>query len=258
MVVSGYVEREAEIVTTFKKCITTKTTYHQAAVKPFRRLYENERLLNHAAALQLISSRTTIPVPKLLGVGTNADGTAWLETERTTGGLWLDVVRDKCRMPAGKRHTDDGECDECDAMARANAARFLADEVVPQLNMLTLDTTGLGGVVIPPLWVMHHHPAKHWPPQKAGEGERLVFCHGNLHGHSIMMHPETLHVMKIVDWDDAGFFPAAFQVWTVTRPEYDSYYEDMERLERMVALMEGGGEEGSQGGGPSGTKLSRL
>ncbi|KAK3897429.1 hypothetical protein C8A05DRAFT_47956 [Staphylotrichum tortipilum] len=192
MVVSGYVEREAEIVTAYQKYITTKTALHQAAVKPWQpgaggapvsRLYSNERLLNHAAALQFISSKTTIPMPKLLGFGTNPDGTAWLETERTPGGLWLDVVRDRCRMPAGRRHTD-GECDECGAIARANAARFLTNEVIPQLNTLTSDTTGLDGVVIPPLWVMHHRPGTHWPPRKAREGERLVLWIGMMRGSS--------------------------------------------------------------------------
>ncbi len=158
-------------------------------------------------------------------------------------------------MPAGKQHTTitaDGECDECGAIARANAARFLADEVIPQLNMLTSDTTGLAGVVIPPLWVMHHFPATCWPSRKAEAGageEGFVFCHGNLHGHSIMVHPETLHVLKIADWDDAGFFPREFQVWTVTRGEYEAYYEDMGRLERMMGLMEGRG---------GGLEMSRL
>jgi hypothetical protein len=166
MVVLGYKEKEGESLTPFYNLITTKSTQLKQSVKPWQkttngelvsRLYNNERVLNYAAALQLISKRTTIPVPRLISFGSNDDGTAWIETERVHGGVWLDVVRDQCRMPTGKKHVEDGnECDECDRIARANARRFIADEVLPQLNSLTSDTTGLDGVVIPSVWVALH------------------------------------------------------------------------------------------------------
>jgi hypothetical protein len=166
MVVLGYKEKEGESLTSFYNLITTKSAQLKHSVKPWlktangelaSRLYDKERILNYAAALQLISKKTTIPVPRLISFGESNDGTAWIETERTHGGVWLDVVRDQCRMPAGKKHVNDGgECDECDRIARANARRFIAEEVVPQLNSLTSDTTGLDGVVLQPLWVMFH------------------------------------------------------------------------------------------------------
>ncbi|KAK4033134.1 hypothetical protein C8A01DRAFT_40421 [Parachaetomium inaequale] len=243
-------EKEGEIQTFFVKCVLTKSTQFQQNVKPWdtnikgeiiSRLYDKERILNQAAAFQLISSKTTIPVPKLIGSGENPDGTAWIETERTHGGVWLDLVGNRCRMPPGKqKHTDtnDGECDECARIARANASRFIQNEVLPQLNSLCSDTTGLNGVVIPPLWIMDYDPETYWPPKKAGPSQQYVFCHGNLHAHSILMHAETLHVMKIVDWDNAGYFPAEFQaLWTVRRPDYEELFTNKEGCKELSGLM---------------------
>ena len=248
MAVSGYKEKEGESLTPFYNLITTKSAWLKHSVKPWlktgteaelaSRPYNTERILHYAAALQLVSSKTTIPVPRLIDFGKNDDGTAWIELERPRG-VWLDVVRDQCRMPAGKKHVaDGGECDECDRIARANARRFIAEEVVPQLNSLTSDTTGLDGVVIPPLWVQFHNKTANWPSKKSASGrQEYVFCHGNLHAHSIMVHAETLHVLKIVDWEDAGYFPPEFQLWSVERRDYEDLYENDEQRKRLTALM---------------------
>jgi hypothetical protein len=124
-------------------------------------------------------------------------------------------------MPASNKHTD-GECQECARIARTNARRFIQHEVLPQLNSLRSDTTGLNGVVIPPLWMMDHNPGTYWPPKKAESGEqKYVFCHGDLHAYSILMHVETLHVMKVVDCGNAGYFHPEFQVYSVRRRHYD-------------------------------------
>jgi 5-methylthioribose kinase len=64
-----------------------------------------------------------------------------------------------------------------------------------------------------------------------------VFCHGNLHGHIVMVHAETLHVMKIVDWEEAGYFPPEFQVWSVNRADYEALYEDDEQRKKLTELM---------------------
>jgi hypothetical protein len=242
-------EKEGESLTSFCNYITTKSVSLKHSVRPWMktgtdgalisRLYNNERILNYTAALQLIARRTTILVPRLIGFGKNDDGTAWIETERIQGGILLGLVRFHCRMPAGKRHVDDGtECAECDRIAKANARRFIANEVLPQLDSLTSDTTGLNGVVIPPLWVQFHDQDACWPPKTSPSGQtEYVFCHGNLHNHSIMMHHETLHVLKIIDWDEAGYFPPEFQVWSTERSEYEALYENEEHRKRLTGLM---------------------
>jgi hypothetical protein len=51
------------------------------------------------------------------------------------------------------------------------------------------------------------------------------------------MHAETLHVMKVVDWDNAGFFPAEFQRWTVRRPDYNELFTNTERCKELTDLM---------------------
>jgi hypothetical protein len=229
---SGYEETEGEVLTPFYNSIKTKTAELKHSVKPWckngsgevvSRRDDKERIVNYAAALQLVSQKTTIPVPPLFGFGENDDGTAWIEMERTHGGIWLPLVIDQCRMSAGKEHVVEGECAECDRITKTNARRFLAGEVLPQLRSLTSDTTGLNGVVIPPLWVMEWERDAVWPPKTAASGrEEYVFCHGNLHAHSILMHAGTLHVLKIVDWEDAGYFPPEFlNVWSLERPGYE-------------------------------------
>ncbi|KAG7288327.1 hypothetical protein NEMBOFW57_007858 [Staphylotrichum longicolle] len=248
MVVSGYKEKEGEIRSPFVALTTTKSALHTTNIKPWSkdrqgklisRLHDKERILTHAAALQIISKRTSIPVPKLLGFGENPDGTAWIEVERTHGGIWLDLVGEECRMPPGKQHiADGGECDECARIAETNASRYIRDEILPQLHSLRSDTTGLEGIVIPPLWIMDYDPKTSWQPKKAPSGkEEYVFCHGNLHAHSILMHAETLHVMKVVDWDNAGYFPQEFQRWTVQRGDYEELFENKERCKELSNLM---------------------
>lgn len=75
-----------------------------------------------------------------------------------------------------------------------------------------------------------------WPP-KTGPEQAYVFCHGNLHAHSILMHAETLHVMKVMDWDNAGFFPAEFQRWTVRRSDYKELFTNADRCKELADLM---------------------
>ena len=46
-----------------------------------------------------------------------------------------------------------------------------------------------------------------------------------------------MHVLKIVDWDEAGYFPAEFQVWSVERTDYEALYENEEQRKRLTELM---------------------
>jgi hypothetical protein len=139
MVLSGYKEKEGESRTHFVVQTTTKTALHTTNIAPWgrdrqgnliTRPHDKEHILTHAAALQLISTKTSIPVPKLLGSGE----------------------------------------------------------------------------------------------------EEYVFCHGNLHA-------ETLHVLKVVDWDNAGFFPREFQRWTVRRDAYEELFENKKRCKELSDLM---------------------
>ncbi|OCL15275.1 hypothetical protein AOQ84DRAFT_266817, partial [Glonium stellatum] len=57
------------------------------------------RFFNEAAALKLLSEHTTIPVPKLLGIGRDEHGYLYLETERITASVRRDMAGNQCQMP---------------------------------------------------------------------------------------------------------------------------------------------------------------
>ncbi|KAI1843819.1 hypothetical protein JX266_010078 [Neoarthrinium moseri] len=119
---------------------------------PVAQRWEEQRFRNEAAALELVSTNTTIPVPKLLSWGRDGKGLLFLETELLQRSVLCDMAGDHCRMP--KLHgATTGECVDCRRIARDNANRFIYDSVLPQLQTLKHNTTGLNGFVIPPRWV---------------------------------------------------------------------------------------------------------
>ncbi|OAA64973.1 Aminoglycoside phosphotransferase [Cordyceps fumosorosea ARSEF 2679] len=46
----------------------------------------------------------------------------------------------------------------------------------------------------------------------------LVFCHGDLSAHNVIVDPETLKVKAIIDWEHAGFYPKEFEGLYFYRP----------------------------------------
>ncbi|KAF1949140.1 hypothetical protein CC80DRAFT_497724 [Byssothecium circinans] len=239
--------REETVSTTFISYATAGSSFIKRTLHPSRlvrdrdgipinRLWSEERILNEAAALKFISKRTTIPVPRLISYGKSDDGTMYLEVERILG-IELNLVGDQCRMPKARAHTDHGPCDSCRGIAKGNAERFIENEVLPQLSLLRSDTTGLDGFVLPPPWVLEYDKRTHWATKTSAPRE-YVFCHGDLMDHNIMVHPETLHVLSIFDWEHAGFFPQAFQTWALEREEYFRLFTNKERLQELVTLLE--------------------
>ncbi|KAL1981288.1 hypothetical protein VTN96DRAFT_2834 [Rasamsonia emersonii] len=197
-----------------------------------------KRLRNEAAALDYVSKHTTIAVPRLLSYGTDEEGQAYIETELLGGALCSEVIY-QCWMPEGRKHntTTGGECSTCQAIATANADRYVKEVVLPQLEGLTSRTTGLNGVVIPPPWVLEYDKRPQWVSKESAD-EDYVFCHGDLVNHNILMHPQTLEVVAVIDWEHAGFFPREFQQWCCSRSEYDALFTDKDRLRRCIASIE--------------------
>jgi hypothetical protein len=76
---------------------------------------------------------------------------------------------------------------------------------------------------------------------RGGQLGFVAFCPTSISvpkfGHGILMDAETLHVLKIVDWDEAGYFPPEFQVWSVERAGYEALYENEEQRRRLTELM---------------------
>ncbi|KAI9046427.1 hypothetical protein LZ554_009560 [Drepanopeziza brunnea f. sp. 'monogermtubi'] len=170
------------------------------------RSWNHERIINEVKALQLVSEKTTIPVPKLLGHGALLDGRQYLITERIDG-VTLNRLR--------------GE--DCESVAYSNALDFINNIVLPQLGQLRCNERGIDGFVMPPSWLSPDvqppwRGKTHWKTLPLKEPE-YVFQHGDLGAHNIMIDPKSLQVMALIDWEYAGFFPPEMQRWPGTLDE---------------------------------------
>lgn len=196
-----------------------------------------ERLMNEGAALELLAQRTTIPVPRVIWYGKDCNGLVRLEVGRIDG-LECGDVEKKCRMPAGRKHNDGGECYKCADIAFRNVDCFITDHVLPQLQQVKDNVTGLNGFVLPPPRIVETHPRPSWKPKTSTEKE-YVLCHGDLARHNVMVSPETLEVICIFDWEHAGFFPPELEapVWRMSHAEYQRMFEDTNRIEEEIRLI---------------------
>jgi serine/threonine protein kinase len=199
------------------------------------RSWDVERIQNEAAALRLVQIETSIPVPKVLEVGEDNLGRAYLKTERIPG-IPLGEIVDQCRFPSAKRHVCDGPCEECSSIAERKAEEFVKEHVFPQLRRLRSSTTGLNGFVIPPPWILEYDKRQRWV-SKATTHSSYGFCHGDLSPANIMIDLETLEVKGIIDWEHAGYFPPLFEVYAVHIKSYMDLYKNEERIQKLVALI---------------------
>lgn len=224
---------------------TTATSFIKSEPRPDQRKtnihgniivgrWPKERLYNEATALQLISTRTTIPVPKVISYG-QRDGVAYLEMERIHG-IQCSEAGEVCRMPSRPGHKPGRRCDTCQQIATANAERFVNDVVLPQLGGLKSNTMGLNGFVIPPVWVEEYDQRPLWEP-RVSDREEFIFCHGDLTPHNMMCDSESLEVTHLFDLENSGFFPPGCQLWAPDRETYHSLFQNTEILKQIVALI---------------------
>ena len=192
--------------------------------------------MNEINALQLISSRTSIPVPRLLDWGQNADGSIFLQTERVHG-IKLSEVGNMCRMPSKYKHNQEGYCDECVAIAKSNAVAFIEGAVLPELSKLRSNTTGLKGIVIPPVFLLERDKRTTWEA-KTAESEEYVFVLGDLVLHNIMMDPTTLKVLCIFDLEHSGYFTPECQQWFLDMETYHNAHDDYTRLDEFIRSID--------------------
>ncbi|KAF2241418.1 hypothetical protein BU26DRAFT_177774 [Trematosphaeria pertusa] len=186
-----------------RRYLTTPASFIKVAIPPsnmdeWNKAPLNEaRLLNERAALDFISTHTTIPVPKVLSSGRNKDGQVYLETEWIDG-TSCDNAENQCRMPAGQKHNDGGICYTCGEIAMSNVARFIENQVLPQLNSLRSTTAGFQGNIIPPPLVLEDDKRLEWV-SKGTEKRDRVFCHGDLIYHNVLVHRKTLQPVALID-----------------------------------------------------------
>lgn len=46
---------------------------------------------------------------------------------------------------------------------------------------------------------------------RASESEEFVFCNNNLSQQNIIVNPQSLKILAIIDWEYAGFYPEFFE-----------------------------------------------
>ncbi|XWW98036.1 hypothetical protein V2A60_006032 [Cordyceps javanica] len=226
--------------TTFKK--TSKLGFADTRLDgtPFVwfRSWNHERITNEAKALELLSERTTIPIPRLVDHGIHSDGRRYLVTEKIDGIQLCDITDAGCLQPEGQRHTEAKSCQTCVGQAYSNALRFITENVLPQLASLKSRERGIDGFVMPPRWLSTDVTVP-WQGKTAFRTLPLptaeyVFQHGDLAAHNIMMDRETLQVKALIDWEYAGFYPAGMDRWPGTLDD-DAYYKTAENIGPAIA-----------------------
>lgn len=158
--------------------------------------WSRERLENERDTLIFIAQNTTIRVPKLLHFSIH-DNVASITTET--------VKRETMHELVEKISEEDKE------RLTSNVFLYINETVLPQLNKLTSKTLGsVRGDIIPPVRLQMKDDRPHWPSRTSAT-EDFVFCHIDLGQHNIMVDPETLQVVSIIDWEYSGFYPRGFE-----------------------------------------------
>ncbi|KAI1925273.1 hypothetical protein LOZ12_002875 [Ophidiomyces ophidiicola] len=162
-----------------------------ASVYPY---WASERLLNEAATLAFIAEKTTIPVPKARLY--YSEGMLHLESIRITSGVMLDTITDH-RQPA--------------AIAAVDAQ--MQQTILPQLHAFRRNNIGsLAGLPVFPPSRVHSMDRRSWKRITANAND-FVLCHNDLSPRNILVNPsDNYHIVGIIDWEYAGFFPADFEL----------------------------------------------
>lgn len=163
-----------------------------------------ERILNEAAAMQYIAENTNIPIPKLHCCFEDDDA-VYLIMEYVEGVTMNDL-------------SDENRC---------IVEKELAEHLETLHNLRSHILGGPSGLVLPPYRVTLQSPRDTWSLRASGS-EEFVFCHNDLSQQNIIVNPQSLKILAIIDWEYAGFYPEFFD-----RPFY-------KRLGPSIALA---GEE---------------
>ncbi|OAA61298.1 Protein kinase-like domain protein [Niveomyces insectorum RCEF 264] len=193
--------------------------YGQPVVIP----YIADRLRNEAAALQFIRAYTSIPVPVFLSLW-EENGLVHLKTGMVCHGIELRSVS-KSLLPT--------------AIERVTAQ--LESDILPQLQRLRRRFIGSANPLLPvvvPHLLWEWKDTRTWP-QVTAETDEFVFVHTDLDRQNILVDPDTFHIVCILDWETAGFFPPAWELpkWKVEERSQEKYRMTMEAKKRQLAFF---------------------
>lgn len=201
-----------------------------------------KRIQREARVLQLVAEKTTIPVPRFLEEGFDAQKRYYVTMERIDG-VSLDSIGDKCRQNVYTiGHATTGKCLACQEMADSNADTYIRTKVLPQLQSLTSNHTGLGGFLVPPPRIVETQEHVDYWPVKTSNSPIYSFVHGDLARHNIRMCSETLEVTHIYDWEQAGYLPAEMEreLWCapgLNNKGYYAFFEMTDLIEYEIGLI---------------------
>ncbi|KAH8745784.1 kinase-like domain-containing protein [Diaporthe sp. PMI_573] len=201
------------------------------------RSWNHERIANEARALTLVSTNTTIPVPKLLEHGVHPDGRQYLVTEFIEGITLNQLSEQECSFLGEQHYASSSPCKTCLERASSNALEFIQEIVLPQLAQLKSRQRGLDGFVMPPQWlaadVRPGWKDHRWETLPLNEA-KYVFQHGDLAPQNIIIDPQTLQVKALIDWEYAGYFLPGMERWPGTL-DADAYAKRSSQLASAIA-----------------------
>jgi Phosphotransferase enzyme family len=172
--------------------------YNERIVDPYHYSSLNMRKLqNEAECLKFVARETSVPVPRVLATY-ERDGSFILETERIDGILMQDLKPEEQL------------------------------EVMPQIRdclqeLHSLRSNKLGGpsgIICPPQAIMlRPTDCKSWSQTNISTSE-YVFCHRDLSQANVFVHPTSLQVLAIVDWECGGYYPESHELPFFESPEW--------------------------------------
>jgi hypothetical protein len=162
-----------------------------------------------------------------------------LEMERKNGIVCKDVGQ-KCQITPGQDdHADHGTCLQCEDIAFAKVNAFVATVVLLQLRNMTSSKTGLNGFVIPSPRIEQFHERDVWASKHTLSSKRHVLGHHDLSRSNIQLHPKTLDVEYIVDWECAGHFPVELEqfLWRLDCKGYLETFRGIVKIQQEISLV---------------------
>ena len=177
-----------------------------------------ERLKNETACMKFVREHTNIPVPKVLDAY-EENGCYYLSMEFIKG---TEMSKLSC-----EQQTQVIPQSTYNSPFRSfwvkHWCKLVRDFITILQELRSNITGGPSGILSPPSIVYFDHLSE-WEQQRS-TNEDFVFCHGDLSQGNILVDPETLKVVAIIDWEYGGFFPPKNEI-----PFYESSDSSGEQL----------------------------
>lgn len=133
--------------------------------------------------MQYIADNTTIPIPKLHCCFEDDDA-VYLIMEYIEGVTMNDLSEEQ----------------------RCIVQEELAGHLATLHSLRSKTIGGPSGLVLPPYRVTLQSPRDAWM-LRASESEEYVFCHNDLSQQNIIVDPQSLKILAIIDWNTLASIP---------------------------------------------------